>query len=223
MQDKLKIIEGWPFIYWISDGFREKFKVDLIENNLKFCSGLGTGDNDRFMRFWWEVGLDGKEHKKIGWVPIAKGGPYNKWFGNMWLTVNWKNDGYYIKNFTDSSGVKKSTIRNERYYFKVGMSFAKAGSKFVSFRYIDNDGIFDSSSPAVFASNFNNIDYSIAFLNSSLCSYLIDCLNPTAGTQVGDLQRIPFVLPSLKIENLVSQFAEANIHTKKRSLHLPRY
>ena len=25
-QEKLKIIEGWPFIYWISDGFREKFK-----------------------------------------------------------------------------------------------------------------------------------------------------------------------------------------------------
>src|SRR5690606_38546009 len=25
-QSKLKIIDGWPFIYWISDGFREKFK-----------------------------------------------------------------------------------------------------------------------------------------------------------------------------------------------------
>jgi hypothetical protein len=30
-QDKLKFIEGWPFIYWISDGFREKFKENTID------------------------------------------------------------------------------------------------------------------------------------------------------------------------------------------------
>jgi len=215
-QEKLKIIEGWPFIYWISDGFREKFKFDLIGNNLKFCSGLGTGENERFMRFWWEVGIDGVSHKDIGWVPIAKGGPYNKWYGNMWLTVNWKENGYFVKNFMDQDGLKKATIRNEQYYFTEGMSFAKAGSKVASFRYIDNDGIFDSSSPAVFTSAFQNLKYSIAFLNSILSSYLIECLNPTAGTQVGDLQRIPFVNPGFESEQRVSQLADFNINTKKQ-------
>ena len=38
-QDKLKIIEGWPFIYWISDGFREKFKEKALEFYSKNSQG----------------------------------------------------------------------------------------------------------------------------------------------------------------------------------------
>ena len=36
-QSKLKIIKSYPFIYWISDEFREKFKSDSVENLLKNC------------------------------------------------------------------------------------------------------------------------------------------------------------------------------------------
>ena len=184
-QEKLKIIEGWPFIYWISDGFREKFQSDKLGDFLKLCSGLGTGDNDRFMRFWWEIESskiksDKNDHKK--WAFIAKGGPYNKWYGNLWLVINWDRNGFEIKNFTDNNGVQRSTIRNEGYYFKQGMSFAKAGAKTATFRFIPSNSIFDSSSPAAFTDNYKNFNYSIAFLNSTFTSYLLDCLNPTSGT-----------------------------------------
>lgn len=218
-QEKLKIIEASPFIYWISDGFREKFKNDTLGKNLKMCSGLGTGDNDRFMRFWWEIDfeniLEEKDDEKK-WVFIAKGGPYNKWYGNLWLVVNWNNNGEDIKNFTDVNGKARSTIRNEGYYFREGMSFAKAGSKTASFRYIPSNSIFDSSSPAVFTEKFKNLPYSIAYMNSSLASYLLECLNPTSGTQVGDLQRMPFVIPNQIIEDTVSILATQNIEIKKR-------
>jgi hypothetical protein len=33
-QEKLKIIEGWPFIYWISDGFRQKFTEKALDEIL---------------------------------------------------------------------------------------------------------------------------------------------------------------------------------------------
>lgn len=217
-QQKLKIIDGMPFIYWISDAFREKFEGELLCESLKLCSGLGTGDNNRFMRFWWEIKEEEdvklfKDEKK--WFPIAKGGPYNKWFGNLWVYINWENDGYVIKNFTDEYGKQKSTIRNEQFYFKEGMSFAKAGSKVASFRYIPNYSIFDSSSPAIFTNSFSNLIYAMGFINSIISSYLIECLNPTAGTQVGDLQRIPFVQPSKDIETKVTKLAQQNIDIKK--------
>jgi len=211
-QEKLKIIEGWPFIYWISDDFRENFKGSQLGDALKMCSGLGTGDNDRFMRFWWEVDkstiLENKDDLKK-WVFIAKGGPYNKWYGNLWLVVNWGDNGNAIKSFVGS------TIRNEGYYFTEGMSFAKAGSKTASFRYIPSNTIFDSSSPAVFTSNYKNLSYSLAFMNSTLASYLLECLNPTAGTQVGDLQRMPFIKPPQLLEDNITALASENINIKK--------
>jgi hypothetical protein len=54
-QAKLKIIQSWPFIYWISDEFREKFNLESIETVCPPKSGLATANNNRFSRFWWEL------------------------------------------------------------------------------------------------------------------------------------------------------------------------
>ncbi|MCE1168904.1 MAG: BREX-1 system adenine-specific DNA-methyltransferase PglX, partial [Sphingobacteriia bacterium] len=110
-QEKLKIIEGWPFIYWISDGFREKFKEKALEKKLNIVSGLGTGDNNRFLRFWWENDSDKISYKindNKKWVRYAKGGESNKWYGNLWLTVNWESDGQEIINCRDENGRQRS-------------------------------------------------------------------------------------------------------------------
>lgn len=54
-QDKLKAIKSWPFIYWISDEFREKFSHKLLSEELRSAQGIATTNNNRFLRFWWEV------------------------------------------------------------------------------------------------------------------------------------------------------------------------
>lgn len=212
-QSKLKIIKSWPFIYWISDEFREKFGGGTTGETLKLCSGLGTGNNNRFVRFWWEI--DSQAISKPKWFFLAKGGPYNKWFGNMWLCVNWENEGYEIKNNKDENGKQLSRPQNIPFYFQEGISFAKAGSKTPSFRYMPVNSIFDSSSPAIFTKEYKNLNYSIAFLNSKISSYLLDCLNPTAGMQVGDIERIPFVIPDKKNEALISLRSQININIKQ--------
>lgn len=33
--------------------------------------------------------------------------------------------------------------------------------------------------------------YMLAFMNSNMSYYVVDCLNPTVSTQVGDTKRIP--------------------------------
>ena len=116
-QSKLKQIKSYPFIYWISDEFREKFGGESVDDgNLKVVKGLTTSDNNRFLRFWWEIPADytsndyAIDHKK--WVRYVKGGPYNKWYGNMWTLLNWENDGYEIKNFVDEKGKQKSRPQN---------------------------------------------------------------------------------------------------------------
>ena len=208
-QSKLKIIEGWPFIYWISDGFREKFKKNALKNYASVNSGINTGNNNKYIRFNWEINNEKK------WIGYSKGGSYCKWFGNLWLKVDWENEGKKIKE------EKGSVLRNKDSFFKKGMTYSGSGSKGVSFRYLPINYICDMGGSSVTPlEEFKNINYLLAFANSKLIFYIIDCLNPTVNTQVGDLERIPFVNPSKELEQIISVLASQCIDIKK---HLCSY
>ncbi|PAU93714.1 restriction endonuclease [Aliifodinibius salipaludis] len=221
-QEKLKEIEGYPFIYWISDGFRQKFREKTLQHFYKVAQGLATANNDRFLRFWWEVDQskisnDYYEDQKK-WVPYAKGGPYQKWFGNDWLVVNWAKDGKEIKNMTDEDGNQRSRPQNKEFYFREGITYSASGSKGVSFRHLEENHIFDVGGSSIFPLKENDISYTLALLNSSLAFYAANCLNPTVNTQVGDLKRVPFVKPSSNLESKVVKLTENNIAINKEVL-----
>ncbi|MDD2389459.1 MAG: BREX-1 system adenine-specific DNA-methyltransferase PglX [Desulfobacterales bacterium] len=217
-QSKLKIIKSWPFIYWISDEFREKFGEKGFGEYVNAGGGLTSANNDRFLRFWWEVSMDTiskvvDDAKK--WKLYVKGGPFNKWYGNVWTIVNWGNNGHEIRTFCDIDGKRRATLRCEKFYFKEGMTYAKSGSKGASFRYMPSNTIIDSGSPGIYVGEYTNLNYGIAFLNSTLTVYILGCLNPTVSTQVGDVERVPFVIPPENIENIVAELANACINVKK--------
>ncbi len=218
-QSKLKIIDGWPFIYWISDGFREKFNLKTVSDYLKVCSGLTTGNNDRFMRYWWEVDKNtiSSNVEKKKWFYHTKGGTYNKWYGNIWLVLNWQNDGFELKNFLDEYGNLRSVIRNEEFYFKEGITYPDTGSKGVTFRVLNNETIIGARGPGIFnLTNDFSTYYALGFLNSKLSFYVADCLNPTVSTSIADIQKIPFVKPPQHIEDHVSILAIENVVTKRK-------
>ena len=217
-QEKLKIIEGWPFIYWISDGFREKFKIKSVSDYLKVCSGLTTGNNDRFMRYWWEVEVSkiSKHDSSKKWFYHTKGGPYNKWYGNIWLVLNWENNGEELKSFYDANGNLRSVIRNEGYYFREGITYPDTGSKGVTFRQLDDNTIIGARGPGIYnmENGFSNL-YVLGFLNSTLSFYVANTLNPTVSTSITDIQKIPFVIPFENIEKSISDLASKCIITKE--------
>lgn len=219
-QEKLKIIEGWPFIYWISDGFREKFKGKLVKNIIDNKQGLATTNNNKYLRLWWEIASIFKSSDK--WYLYAKGGPFNRWFGNLWCVVNFENDGYEIKEevkirYPYLKGKTEFVVKNETYYFKKGITYSASGAKGPSYRFMPDNIIFDVGGSGIFPSNtFNNINYILALFNSKIIGYIIDCLNPTVNTQAGDIERVPFVIPSEKQEIIVTKLADFNIDTKKQ-------
>lgn len=219
-QSKLKQIKSWPFIYWISDAFREKFGVQPLENMVKICQGLATANNNRFLRFWWEVSRgtisQDYERDQRKWMPYAKGGPYEKWYGNLWLTVNWKNDGEEIKNIVDKNGKQRSRPQNIESYFKEGITCSgRSSTKGVSYRILPEEHIFDVGATGLIPVNNNNVYYALGFMNSKIIMYIINCLNPTVNTSEGDLKRIPFAQPSKELEDKVSLLAEENVSIKK--------
>jgi hypothetical protein len=211
-QSKLKIIAGWPFIYWISDGFRGKFKEKELDEVLNPKSGVVTGNNDRCVRFWWENRKDDISNSVDDgrkWKFYSKGGPYNKWYGNLWTAIDYSPSGY---DFLLNNG---NHLPSRSFYFQEGITYSASGSKGASFRYMPTNLIFDAGGSSIFMGEYSNVFYSIALLNSIVAGYIIDCLNPTVNTQVGDLKRIPFVKPSKEMEGCISSLASQNVEIKK--------
>lgn len=203
LQSKLKIIKSWPFIYWISDEFRKKFSLQTVGDTLAVQRGCESSNNNRFLKFWWEITLK-KLEKADGYFCYAKGGPYQKWFGNLWLTIDFRPQSYSIIE-------NKGNLTSESYYYKPGITSVRSGSKGPSYRYLPSDCVFDNGGTSIFEAKYGNISYSLAYLNSSLANYIIDCLNPTVNTQIFDIKRMPFVVPSKIIEDFISVLSDKNV------------
>lgn len=212
-QEKFKVISGSPFIYWISDKLREKFKGTPLKNICPPKSGLATSNNDRFLKFWWEVSIDSISKEiidELGWKLYSKGGPYNKWQGNLWTIVKWHSNAIEMR----STG--SAVFRNEDYYFREGITYSASGQKGASFRYLPSNCVYDVGGASLFILDKSfSLLYILGLLNTKFITYLINCLNPSVNTQVGDIERIPFVIPSKKQEESISNLSDKNVEIKK--------
>lgn len=212
-QEKLKIIDGFPFIYWISDGFREKFQEKSLDDVLFIRQGGATGDNLRTLRLWWEI-ADDTLSKQYGdnkkWVIFQKGGPFAKWYGNNWCVIGYNDPVEY--RFLKDNG---NSLPSEDKYFLEGITYCSSGSKGTSFRYMPSNHIISGAGPGILPNTYSEINYCLGFLNSKLSFYIADCLNPTVNTTQGDLKRIPFVIPSNELEFSISSLTKNNIELIK--------
>lgn len=206
-QSKLKGIKSYPFIYWISDEFREKFGGTTIDDFCVVAEGCKTANNFKFLRFWWERNKS-KDFSSTIYPVYAKGGEYSKWYGNLWLEILWGENGAYFKS--DS----KACANNEECYFKEGITFTGAGSKGVSFRLLPKNSVFDTGSRSIFSEEVS-IYILLSLFNSSFGRYIFDCLNPTVNTTVGDIKRMPYNAPSKIQEDKLIYSTKQNVDINK--------
>ena len=55
-QDNYSKIPGGPVAYWLSNGFVQVFsQFPKLSQFAKPVEGIKTGNNDRFLRYWYEV------------------------------------------------------------------------------------------------------------------------------------------------------------------------
>ena len=218
-QDKLKKIPGKPIAYWISKKLLDLFEMNSISTQSKACVGMRTGDNERFLRVWFEVSqktskynaVSAKEivEKKVKWVPYNKGGEYRKWYGNQEYVVNWENDGNEIKENTrkvypelgDNLSWK---ISNEPLYFKEHLCWTDITTKGLSFRYFPNGCIFDASVNVVFPKNVSSTSL-LTFLNCKLVNTLAQLLNPTLHFKLVNYNSLPAMIEKVDLTDCIGQ------------------
>lgn len=95
-QSNFSKIPGSPIAYWAGENFISVFeKGVLIGNIFPVKKGMDTSDNDRFLRFWYEISSKkfsfGHLASNCKWYPYDKGGNFRRWYGNKEYIVNYEN------------------------------------------------------------------------------------------------------------------------------------
>jgi len=194
-QNTFKEIGRTPFVYWFGEEILQIFvEYPSIDDIADVKEGTSTGDDERFVRKWWELPINYDESK---WIPFVMSGEDNIYFESIKNLVNWKNEGNEIKNY------EGSVIRNEEYMFEEGLTFRGFSNYFVC-RNLPKKSIRYSASRGIFPYDLSNKSYLLAYLNSSLVRYIMNGINPSVNFTVGDAKRIPVKKSNPQIESLVN-------------------
>ncbi len=178
--------------------------------------GMTTGNNKKFLRYWWQVPYNNigfgfkscMDAAKSGkeWFPYNKGGKYRKWYGNNHYVVMYHNDGEQIKEYT--SHLPQGTwvrLKSRDYYFKPSVTWSFISSTRFGVRYSPCGSIFDVAGSSLFADEY---EYILAFLGSNAAFYLLQLVNPTMNYQIRDIKSLPYIESKeakAKVTSLVRQ------------------
>ncbi|MGM0214196.1 BREX-1 system adenine-specific DNA-methyltransferase PglX [Enterococcus sp. AZ109] len=207
-QTNFKSVPGMPIAYWIGIEFFNAFRNsnDISEYSEAVSKGIFTGANDRFLRLWHEVNI--KDIKSGKWNKYAKGGQYRKWYGNAQNVILWENNAQKLRKF-EGSGMGAS-----KYYGKPHIVWSGISTGKPSFRYDKSEVYFDDVSPAIIFSDFSNLKYLLALLNSKPIEHMLKFIAPTMHFQIGDIRSLPIKSNTLE-KDKIDKVVEQNIQISK--------
>ena len=196
-------IPGYPVAYWLSDTTIFAFSANKLDKYYKARNGITTGQNELFIRYWYEVPLNFDK-----WYKCNKGGAFRRWYGNQEYVIDWENDGWNLKNFRDEKGKQRSTLRSIEYNFQKAVTMSRIGSGISSFRWLPQGFITEGASNNIYFGDEDKDVYNLlAFLNSKACEFILKLYNPTINIMPDDLRKLPLAYKksNINFENDVKE------------------
>lgn len=204
-KENFEKIPGSPVAYWVSEAMLRSFETGkLLEKLADTRLGMATANNNIFVRYWHEVkdctigfGFGTREESvqsKRTWFPYNSGGEYRRWYGNFENVVNWKNDGYAIRNYSkNGDGKINSHNYNLDYIFKTCLTWSALSSSNFGIRYSPKGSLFDNAGSSLFT-NSDLLQYILGLLSSKITFTLLKATSPTMNFQPGNLSALPVII-----------------------------
>lgn len=195
-----KKIPTYTIAYWINENTINNFESKKsIKDYVQSSVGIQTGDNDKFLHYWWEIlyndilfGIDDLKDtfQQKKWFPYNKGGEYRKWFGNDEYVIDWKDDGRDIKKNSELTKHHYQQYADEL-KFKRLVTWSRITSGTPSFRYKDNGFLSDMAGFSIF-SNEENLKKILAFCNSNVAKHYLKFMAPTLNIMISSVISMPY-------------------------------
>lgn len=211
-----KCVPGNMLIYWQTRAFLNNFKYKLVGDIINARVGLDTGNNEQFIRNWYEVQyqkvkFDAKSYEEISenkkWVPHTKGGTYRKWYGNFEYVLAFDKENY------SKLLLSGNHLPSRQFYFQQGITWSRISTSNFGVRYTPSGMVFNSACPTAFAEE-NLLKYALGLLNSKIVFSYVTALSPTMNFQAGDIDKVPCIILD-KVFECVIKYVEKNIDLSK--------
>ena len=203
-QETFLQIPGCPISYWVSDSIYRAFvNMPSLGEIGATKTGMTTGDNNRFLRLWYEIAKD-----KVGskYEFYSKGSDFRRWYCSVSNVILWENNGDEVKNF------KGSTIRNEESFFKKCIVWNLITSGAFSARAVfRHKCVMGDASPAAYVCEDDYL-YTLACLNSKPVQQFLNIINPTINCSSGVLSVIPIAQSSSKAKTTINEKANETVN-----------
>lgn len=186
--------------YWVPEAFIENYeKYPALGSMIEMSSLNKTGDNETYLRYWWEV-----NNKCIGqkWIFYSKGGNFRRYYGNIDMVIDWSDTA---RNFYKTN--KTSNLVAEEYWYKEGITYSAVTSRGTGFRYLPKGCVYDMGGPAIFLRDNSKLLQILALLNSSVSTFYFNVMNPSINLQTKDIKQLPVILD---LTGNISKLADQN-------------
>lgn len=227
-QDNFSKIPGSLIGYHLKNRVFDIFRDEnCLESVGTAKQGLGTSDNNRFLRFWYEV-----DKRKIGygvkscketcgrnekWFPYIKGGSYRRWYPCKEYVVNYSENGTEIKQ----SVLKKYpylktpdfVVKNTSTYFNPGITWSDVATGKFSARWVDGGYIFADAGPMFFCEKDHQVV--LGYFNTKVFQLFCSLICQGMHYSTGQIPKIPYIKISENDTKKVEEYVTNNIENSK--------
>ncbi len=191
-------VPGKPFAYWVSEAVRSAFEsFPALEYQGRTAKqGLATADDFRFVRLKWEA--------VENWHPFAKGGAFSPFYSDVYLLVNWANDGAQIKNNLNEKGGVRSNVWMLRdtasnFFSRPGLTWPLRTQLGLGMRAMPAGCIFGHKGPVAFipCDDSDELLALLALTRSRAFGLLVSLQMAFGSYEVGVIQRTPVPDPTI--------------------------
>lgn len=215
-QDAFRKLPGSQIAYWGPNEIYDAFLICDKKKLLFFTrSGLTTGDNDYFLRIWFEINRNNlymskqKDNILPAWYPHLKGGGFRKWYGDLDYVIHY--DSYSIIEMKKRKGFRHD---GREYFFRKSITWGKTTAGPISARINDNNTTFNTAGCCLFADGEEK--YALAAMNSKVTMLIMSFLCPSLSYAPGDVAKLPILhLGESSITKKVNRLSEDCIRVSK--------
>ena len=209
-------LPGQPFLYQLSPRALQLLRTaPKLADYAPPCQGIITGDNHRYLRYWFEPD---PSTLGIKWLPHNKGGDYRKWYGNREFVIDWDAQISTAKSSSTPSiaaqkpaaSRRRSRLANLDKNFQPSLSWSAITSGDLSVRFYDERFTFNSAAPSCFPPARQRL-YLLGLLNSVVAQFFARALNPSLNLNPGDLAKLPVIIDEA-IRPQVESLVQANLN-----------
>ena len=199
-QDSFKRIPGAPVSAYVAgDTLAMLYEKGKTINDIgEVKIGMGTGNNDLFLKLWWEVNnltidytmkdatlIDSGSKK---YYPYSKGGERKRWYGNQEYVVWYDEAGQ--NQMKQTSGHRENGGYD--YYFHKGMTWTYSTMAAFGARIMPEGFVFDVNGSSLFLPE-KYYNYVLCFLQSCVGRFIIDSTKSAFSIQAGTIRNLPVI------------------------------